>query len=264
MLKAVIVAAGRGSRMRAMTEARPKCLIEFAGRPLIAWQIDALRAIGVEEITVVVGYRAEALAEFGDRRVENTRWAETNTVYSLLSARETLLSGAPVIVGYSDLVYEARLLESLVGAEADVATVVDENWRALWEARFINPLSDAETLKRNAEGRILEIGFEPNGFNEIDGQFVGLTYFSPSGAMRFVEEWEAVRDGRAPSFAKRDAETCNFTDMLQRLIDQGTPVQSAPVRGGWLEFDNDTDFDLYQRWRANGLLDPFFLTRRED
>lgn len=262
-MKAVIVAAGRGSRMRAMTDDRPKCLIEFAGRPLIAWQIDTLRAAGVEEITVVVGYRGEALVGFGDRRVDNPRWAETNMVYSLLCARETLLSGSPVIVSYSDLVYEARLPEALVRAEADVATVIDENWRALWEGRFEDPLADAETLKRDADGAIREIGFKPMDFDEIDGQFVGLTRFSPAGALRFVEAWEAVRDGRAPAFGKRQAETCHFTDMLQRLIDQGTPVRAAPVRGGWLEFDNDTDFALYDRWRVEGSLDAFFMAGRE-
>ena len=244
--------------MRAMTENRPKCLVEFAGRPLLEWQLAALRTVGVDDVTLVVGYQAAALEGYGSQRVENPRWAETNMVYSLMCARDVLTSGTGVLIGYSDLMYEPRLLATLCASPGDVATVIDENWRLLWESRFNDPLADAETLKRRHDGSLYEIGRKPRDYSEIEGQFVGLTRLSAAGAQRFVETWESVRSGQNPPFGNRSAETCHFTDMLQRLIDLNFPVMAAPVRGGWLEFDSDTDFALYDRWRATGKLGEFF------
>src|SRR4051812_14747493 len=55
--KAIILSAGKGSRLLPLTEDRPKCLIELSGRSLLEWQIDALKANGVGEIVVVTGFR---------------------------------------------------------------------------------------------------------------------------------------------------------------------------------------------------------------
>jgi choline kinase len=83
-VQAVILAAGRGSRLGTYTKQRPKCLVEVDERPLIEHQIELLTQAGVDEICVVVGYRQEAIrAMVGDRAhyIENTAWDETNSLY---------------------------------------------------------------------------------------------------------------------------------------------------------------------------------------
>ena len=101
-MRAVILAAGRGSRMGAFGEARPKCLIELAGKALLDRQLAALSAGGVSELGIVRGYRAEMLARPGLVCFENPRWAETNMVMSLAAA-EAWLRTAPLIVSYADI-----------------------------------------------------------------------------------------------------------------------------------------------------------------
>ena len=81
-MRAVILAAGRGSRMGPFGDDRPKCLIELAGKPLIERQIAALLRGGVEEIGVVRGYRAEMIKYPNVSYFANQRWAETNMVMS--------------------------------------------------------------------------------------------------------------------------------------------------------------------------------------
>src|SRR5580658_4255630 len=76
--RAVILAAGRGSRMGHLGDDRPKCLVALEGKPLIERQIAALRRGGVEEIAVVRGYRAEMIDCPGLYYFANERWAETN------------------------------------------------------------------------------------------------------------------------------------------------------------------------------------------
>ncbi len=82
LLRAVILAAGRGSRMGHLGNDRPKCLVEFAGRPLIERQIAALRRGGVDQIGVVRGYRAELIDFPALCYFVNERWAETNMLTS--------------------------------------------------------------------------------------------------------------------------------------------------------------------------------------
>ena len=93
MMRALILAAGRGSRMGPLGDERPKCLVELAGKPLIGRQIAALWRGGAEEIGVVRGYRAELIDFPGLSYFENQRWAETNMVMSLAAAAAWLRWG---------------------------------------------------------------------------------------------------------------------------------------------------------------------------
>ena len=86
-MRAIILAAGEGTRLRPHTLDRPKCLVPLAGRPLLAWQADALRRAGVDDITVVTGYRADQVATLGFATVHNDRFRETNMVASAMCAR---------------------------------------------------------------------------------------------------------------------------------------------------------------------------------
>lgn len=80
-MKAIILAAGRGSRMKGLTDQKPKCLVELRGKTLLEWQLKALREAGVSEIAVVTGYRRELLAAYGLTEFHNPRWAETNMLH---------------------------------------------------------------------------------------------------------------------------------------------------------------------------------------
>lgn len=252
--RAVILAAGRGSRMGPLADARPKCLVEFLGTPLIEWQIAALRAAGIPEIVLVTGYRAEALAAYGDTHLHNPDWASTNMVHTLAMAREVLTAPGATIVAYADLVYEPRVVAALGTEKCDVATAVDLQWERLWRERFDNPLDDAETLKRDGNGMLLEIGRKPGSLDEIQGQFMGLTRMTRAGAEAFLDAFDAAVRGDAAPFGPRDAVNAYFTDLLQRLIDTGVGVIGVESEGGWLEFDNAEDVALYHRWAETGAL----------
>ena len=75
-MKAIILAAGRGSRMKNLTERNPKCLVELHGKSLLDRQLDALNMANIEDIAIVTGYRREMLIRSGLREFHNPRWAE--------------------------------------------------------------------------------------------------------------------------------------------------------------------------------------------
>lgn len=82
-MKAIILAAGRGSRMGGLTDTQPKGLVSLRGKPLLEWQLASLRAAGIHEIALVTGYRHEALSPYGLPMFHNPDWRRTNMVTSL-------------------------------------------------------------------------------------------------------------------------------------------------------------------------------------
>lgn len=237
-MKAIILAAGRGSRMGDMTADQPKCLTKINGVTLLDRQLAALRDAGVDEIGIVTGYQRQALADRGLREFHNPDWAETNMVSSLACARSWLLE-APCIVSYSDIFYQAQAVRSLMDETSALALTYDPNWLSLWGARFSDPLSDAETFKLAPDGTLLEIGEKPQTVQEVQGQYMGLLRFTPEG-------WNALQAMRA-SLTVDACKRMHMTGALQRLIQTGgIPIRAIPYTGQWGEVDSQDDLAVYQ------------------
>lgn len=236
-MRAIILAAGRGSRMKALTSDKPKCLVELRGHSLLERQLEALRGGGVSEIGIVTGYRRELLANRGLVEFHNPRWDETNMVSSLECAGDWLKAG-PCIVSYSDIFYSADAVRSLINCPALLAVTYDPTWLALWTRRFGDPLLDAETFRLDPSGCLLEIGNKPQCVDEVQGQYMGLLRFTPSA-------WQAVLDLRV-ALPPAERDRMHMTGTLQRVIESGVvPVHGIPYVGEWGEVDSAEDLQAY-------------------
>jgi L-glutamine-phosphate cytidylyltransferase len=244
-MRAVILAAGRGSRLGHLGSDRPKCLVQLEGRPLIERQIAALRRGGAEEIAVVRGYRAEMIDFPGLAYFVNERWAETNMVMSLAAAASWLRAG-PVIVSYADIFYRSGLIRGLAGAPGQLVITYDREWRRLWTRRFADPLADAETFRIDSAGRLLEIGGKTARIEDIEGQYMGLLKFTPP-AWSAVERLLGSLD--APMRDRLDA-----TGLLSRLLAEKLPINTFGTAGQWGEIDNPEDAALYENMIKAGEL----------
>lgn len=237
-MKAIILAAGRGSRMKSLTDERPKCLVELRGKSLLAWQLAALRGAGISEIAIVTGYKRELLADQGLTEFHNSRWAETNMVSSLACA-DSWLKTEPCIVSYSDIFYSPSAVLSLMTCDASLAVTYDPNWLELWTRRFGDPLLDAETFRLTPDNTLAEIGSTAKSVNDIQGQYMGLLRFTPESWAEIVR----LRAGLAPQ--QRDK--VHMTNTLQQVIDaQQIPIHALPYAGEWGEVDSCEDLFLYQ------------------
>jgi choline kinase len=232
-MKAIILAAGRGSRMDDLTVDRPKCLVEVRGKPLLDWQLLALHEAGISEIAIVTGYKRELLADRGLIEFHNPRWDETNMVSSLACAEEWL-SREPCIVSYSDIFYSSSAVTALMKSRFQLAVTYDENWQALWEKRFGDPLLDAETFRMTEQGTLAEIGNRPKTVAEVEGQYMGLLRFTPVG-------WREVQRIRS-SLPQEIQDEMHMTGTLQRVISEDrVPIAALPYVGEWGEVDSAED-----------------------
>jgi choline kinase len=254
-MKAIILAAGHGSRLRPYTDDKPKCMVELAGRPLLHRQLATLRGAGVEDILLVGGYRADKLESDGFRIALNPRHAETNMVSTLFCAEDSMRPGEDLLIAYGDIVYEPRVLRSLLDTDAPVAICVDREWRRFWAARMDDPLADAETLKLAGGDRVVELGKKPKGYDEIQGQYMGLIKVRGDHVETFRNAWHAL-DRRA-MYDGKDFDNMYMTSFLQHLIESGVEVRAAFTDNGWLEVDTVEDLERYDRMQREGTLATF-------
>lgn len=232
---AVILAAGRGSRMGRLTRARPKAMLTLAGRSLLAWQRAALAAADIDAATIVTGHAHAAVRADGCRIVHNADWVGSGPIASLRCAQPAALGDFLLV--YGDGLFHPSFAGALAASRADVAITVDRQWHALWRRRFDDVLADAETL-RHADGRLVEIGRRTTDAAAIEAQFTGLVRFSAAGWAHAERVLAALPDER-----RRRIDT---TALLALLLDDGVAIETIAVDGRWCEVDSARDLALYR------------------
>jgi choline kinase len=229
-MRAVILAAGRGARLRGVTGQRPKCLARVGAVTLIERQLTALRRAGVGAITVVAGYHAADVRRVcrGVDVAHNGRFASTNSLYSLWLVRD-LIAGGFVVLN-ADVLFHEQLLVDLLTSRYDDALLV--------AAPAVDgpPLGDEEMKVRVRGGRVVDIAktIDPA---EADGESVGIAKFGAAGAAALVEELDRlIGEG-----ARRAWLPAAFAAFCRRR-----PLHVVGTRGfPWIEIDFPEDY-----WRA--------------
>jgi choline kinase len=262
-LKAIILAAGRGTRLGDYAKGMPKAMLDFAGKPLLATQLKVLRAAGVNDITVVTGFASKKIAFDGVNYVHNPDFATTNMVESLIVARDELKAGA--LVCYGDIIYEPRVLKAVMKAKADAVVAVDYDYLDYWKARLGDEWeNDTESL-RVVNGKITELGGSNPSAKERQCRYVGLLKFSANGAKLLLETYYAEKrrhwESEKPWLNSPSFKQAFMTDLLNAFIARGNEVRPVEIERGWMEFDTADDYEKASAWLADGSIKRFFDPR---
>jgi choline kinase len=231
-------------------------MVELAGIPLLTRQATTLHGLGIRDITVVAGYRADQIATAGFATCLNPHFASTNMVSTLFCAEHLMDENQDLLICYGDIVYETRVLAALMKVNSAVAVAIDTQWRRYWELRLDDPLSDAETLKLGPEGRLVELGKKPKSYADIEGQYIGLIKIRADQVRALKQLYKAM--DRFATYDGKDFDNMYMTSFIQYQIDQGWDVQVSPAGNGWLEVDSVTDLELYHQMASNGTLSSFY------
>ncbi|GJH36531.1 phosphoenolpyruvate mutase [Paraburkholderia hospita] len=238
---AVVLAASRGKGLEAVTTDRPKVMLPIAGKPLLRWLVDAFKKQGVNDITVVGGYRADAIDTAGIKLVVNERHEQTGELASLACAVDGLQNDT--VISYGDLLFRSYIVRDLVDSEALFSVVVDSTtvaeagatnqsvrdfaWCSAADDRGL--FGNKVLLRRVANNEADVKGEVPNG------RWIGLLNVRGAGRERLQAAMNTLR-------ARPDFDSLDMPALLNALIEAGEEIEVQYVHGHWRGVNDLEDF----------------------
>ena len=227
-MRGIILAAGKGSRLNGTIGDKPKCLLRVGGKTLVERQIEALQAVGITDIAVVVGCQADSVRRTCGAHityVENARYAQTNSLYSLWLARPLLYDG--FVVMNCDVLFHPQMLSDLVTSRHEDALLI------AYQEPDAEPFGDEEMKVSVRRGRVTDIA-KTLSPDDADGENVGIVKFGRDGARLLAK----FLDQRVISGGLRDWAPKAFGDFAR-----ARPLHTIGTRGfPWTEIDFPEDY----------------------
>lgn len=255
-MKVIILAAGQGTRLRPLTDDRPKCMVEVNGRSIIERQLDTMHACGIEDsdITIIAGYRGDVLQKkFADTKMNiiiNENYETTNMVCSLMCAGQLMETQEDILISYGDIIYNETVLRKALASDEPASVIVDDGWYSYWSERCENPLDDAETLMFDENDYLIEIGQKTDDLSKVQSQYIGLMRFRGKGLKAMLalakEAEERTAKGIGLWRTTRTYQKMYMTDLLQGLIDEGNKLKAIHIQRGWFEIDDCEDLKVVE------------------
>lgn len=230
-MKAVILAAGLGSRLRPITDEVPKCMVPVNGVRIIDKQINNLLINGVNDIYVVDGYKAEVLASHLKDAypqvhiVSNPRYAETNNMYSLFLTAQ-YVKGQEFLLMNSDVYYDASVIEGILTGDnqskiaCDCSGYLEESMKITLDGNKVNHIS-----KKITEDEYYAVSIDVYRISQKD-------------SIILFDEIENTILGRK--------DENSWTEVALDNIFKDTYFRPYEISGRWYEVDNHYDLKKAQ------------------
>ena len=232
-IKAVILAAGVGSRIRPLTDNCPKSLLMINGKTILEMMISHIQKCGISEVVFVLGYLQDQIKDYVKTQfpdlvahyITNKKYKETNTGYSLLLTKD-LVQNSTFIKFDADVVFDISILKNLIDSEHDNCLCIDKNIHL-----------DAEEIKViiREENRVVKASRTVNPEDAI-GESIGIEKISPEAAHALFSELEIMMKDEQHHQEYYEA-------AYERIIEKDVPFHALDISGlKWTEIDTKEDF----------------------
>ena len=240
--KTLILAAGLGSRLKGHTENLPKCMLDFGGKTLLEHQLEAYRECGIENISVVRGYKKNKINYKNLNYFDNKDY-ENNNILNSIFYGEKVINGN-VIIAYSDILFKSNVVQRLLDSDHDISVVVDIDWQGYYVGRKEHPIEEAENVIFNSNNEVVKIGKIATEIEEVHGEFIGMMKLTHRGAEIFKQNFYRVKKlcWNKPFQRAKIFQKAYLTDMIQELVDIGIKVHCVIIERGWKEIDTVEDY----------------------
>ena len=255
-MKAIILAAGMGTRMKHHTTNMPKGMVKILDKTLIERQISILRNQKIYDISIVTGYNSEKI-NFTDVNIYfNKNFYKTNMVESLMCAKKEF--DDDIIVIYADLIFTSSLISKLVNTKLDIGVCVDPDWKNYWQHRYGRTDFDIESLfiKNN---KIVELGKPISSSEKLDYRYIGINKFSIETLRLVLDFYENKKKNKETwKCSGKDFFNGYMTDLLNELSEIGIALSPIMCPKEWLEIDTDIDYEKIITDINNGDIKKYF------
>jgi phosphoenolpyruvate phosphomutase len=236
---AIVLAASRGRDLDELTQDRPKAMIPVGGTTVLRRMVDRFKKSGINDITVVGGYRADAIDVRGVNVVVNEDWETTDELGSLACALESLSEDTLLI--YGDLLFRGYILDNLLERDDPLVAVVDSapaNDGSVSDLAWCSSPDNRSLYRQKVE--LERVGASGDVGRGPDGCWVGMMRITGEGRAQLLEAMEQLR--AEPGF-----ETLGVPDLINRLVANGHAPQVQYISGHWMDIN-----DVHDLSRAGG------------
>ena len=229
-MKALILAAGLGTRLSPLTNDRPKSLVAVNGKPILFKQIENLNENRITDITIVSGYKAEVLEKAVHNRypdikiVKSVDYATTNNMYSAYLGIQSMFPDKavkPFFMMNADVFYDSSVIKGLVSCDASDASVVD-----------IGGYIEESIKVVEKDGRLIEISKQIAPEAAL-GCSIDVYKFSSKGGLAFYN--------RCTEYIEVKKELKMWSEVALNEALNDVVFKACPLNGRWIEIDNHED-----------------------
>lgn len=248
-MKAILLAAGSGKRLGNLTKDYPKALVDINGLSLLERQIIALRKNNIDDILVVTGPNKNKFKIKDITFLYDHDFLNHDVLGTMMFASEYMTSD--VIVSYTDIVFDEKIINSIKNADADINIAVEMNWESAYIGRTDHPVEQAANVLINNE-TVKKIGHQTEKFGNFNknnlGEFLGLMKLSKNGVNIFKNEYfNLIKNHKEKFHEAKSIETAYITDILQELINKNFKVNPVIINGNWCEIDTLQDLEVAKK-----------------
>jgi len=245
-MKAIIIAAGYGSRLGNHTKKIPKALIDVNGKSILKRQTELLQANGITEIIVVTGPNQEKFLDKKLKYVKDNFYKNHDQLGSLMEARNFFNS--ELLILFSDVLFDNQILSKIINSNEEFNIAIDLNWKKKYTGRTEHPISQADLvlIQNNLVFKIKKNLIPEN--NSKIGEFVGIIKLSLKGAEKFVNHYENLENSMNEKMDQiKPIKKWYLTNMLQNLIDDDNSIFPIIIEGDWCEIDTVQDLEYAKK-----------------
>ena len=240
-MKAIILAAGKGIRLRSMANKIPKCMITICDKPVLKWQVELLKKCKINNIIIVTGSLAEKIKIDDVSYVKNKFYRSTEQNYSIFAAKKKL--NGSIIISFADIIYDEKILKKLINFNGECGIAVRKDWKKAYRNRKLHPISEADNVLLNGK-KIIRIKKNISNYNRNEKvvEFLGLIKFSSKGSSLFLKKLKYLNKYHKGKFHTANSfKKAYLIDMIQELINSEMVVTPVFVSGKYFEIDTPED-----------------------
>jgi choline kinase len=246
-MQPIIIGAGRGSRLKAMTDNQPKCYATVGGRRILDWTLEAFAGAGLPDPVFIGGYQIDQIRRDYPRMTfrHNADWQNNNILLSLFHAEQDMAGG--FVCAYSDILFRDTVVRDALNHPGDIVLCVDTRWRDRYVDRSQHPEHDAEKVKATGD-RVTDVHRNMESA-QADGEYIGVAKCTPRGAALLKEHYHRIQREYAgkPWREAKVFEKAYLILLFQEMIEQGVPIHMVPTHGDYMEIDTEEDYALANR-----------------